>query len=187
MPLADTTVGARGTGLGDETIQLAEETMRVGKRDVAHGRVRLRSYVVEKPVHESVTLHSETVDVSRRPVSRALGAGENLFQEQTISAEGHHEEAVVSKEAHVYEEVGLNRTAADRTEEINDTLRRTEVEVDDAAVRAEGSVGRPLASTGTLQPIPTCTRGSPSIWTFFPRTARRSERSTTWTARIGSS
>ena len=155
MPVAETAVGARGTGLGDETIQLAEETMRVGKRDVAHGRVRLRSYVVEKPVTESVTLHSETVDVSRRPVSRALGAGENLFQERTISAEGHHEEAVVSKEARVYEEVGLNRTATDRTEEIKDTVRRTELEVDDATLAAGGAVRgtgasleRPIVATG---------------------------------------
>ncbi len=119
------------SGLGEETIQLAEEQLRVGKRDVNHGRVRLRSYVVETPVNESISLHSERVDVSRHPVDRALGVGENLFQERTISAEEHDEEAVVSKEARVVEEVSLGKVMQDRTQEIHDTVRKTEVEVDD--------------------------------------------------------
>ncbi len=137
-----TTAGTTGPGVteraglavgaaDEETIQLAEERLRVGKRDVNHGRVRLRSYVVEKPVNESVSLHSERVDISRRPVDRALGAGENLFQERTLSAEEHDEEAVVSKEARVYEEIGLGKVAQDRTQEVHDSVRRTEVEVDD--------------------------------------------------------
>ena len=141
------TIGERasvaGRGLaaaGEETIQLAEESLRVGKRDVNHGRVRLRSYVVEKPVHEAITLHSERVDVARRPVDRALGAGENLFQERTISAEEHSEEAVVSKEARVYEEVSLGKSAQDRTHEVNDIVRRTELEVDDARTGGAGRV-----------------------------------------------
>ncbi len=130
---------------GEETIQLAEETLRVGKRDVNHGRVRLRSYVVETPVHESINLRNEQVDVARRPVNRPLGAGENLFQERTISAEQHSEEAVVSKEAHVYEEVSLGKTAHDRTQEINETVRKTELEVDDART---GGLGRTGAVAG---------------------------------------
>ncbi len=36
----------------DEVIPVAEEHLNVGKRDVSHGRVRVRSYVVEKPVSE---------------------------------------------------------------------------------------------------------------------------------------
>ncbi len=33
-----------------DTIPLAKEEPRVGKRDVSHGRVRVRRYVVEEPV-----------------------------------------------------------------------------------------------------------------------------------------
>ena len=70
-PVAGRTgLGAAAAELGEGTIQLAEETLRVGKRDVNHGRVRLRSYVVEKPVNESISLHSERVDVARRPADR---------------------------------------------------------------------------------------------------------------------
>ena len=141
-------VGGVGAA-GEETIQLAEERLRVGKRDVNHGRVRLRSYVVEKPVNETVSLHTERVDVSRRPVDRELGAGENLFQERTISAEEHEEEAVVAKDARVIEEVTLGKVAQDRTQEIHDTVRRTEVEIDDGRTgHVAGRTGAPVAALG---------------------------------------
>ena len=143
-------VAERGLGaLGEETIQLAEESLRVGKRDVNHGRVRLRSYVVEKPVHESVNLRSEQVDIARKPVDRALGVDEALFQDRTISVEEHSEEAVVSKEARVYEEVTLGKRVQDRTQEINETVRKTEVEVDDGRT---GGVGRAGAGVGERTP-----------------------------------
>ena len=128
---ARTGIGAAARDAEQGTIQLAEETLRVGKRDVNHGRVRLRSYIVEKPVSESISLHSERVDVARRPVDRPLTAGENLFAERTLTAEEHDEEAVVSKDARVYEEVSLGKVAQDRTQEIKDTVRKTEVEVVD--------------------------------------------------------
>jgi len=41
------------------------------------------------------------------------------------------EEAVVSKEARVTEEIALRRKTDERTETISDTVRRTEVEVED--------------------------------------------------------
>ena len=136
-------------------IDIVEENLRVGKRDVNHGRVRLRSYVVEKPVHESVSLRSENVAVTRRPVDRALGAGEALFQDRTLEVEEHEEVAVVSKEARVVEEVSLGKTVQDRSQEINDTVRRTEVEVDDgrgasATARASGGQRFAIADAGRL-------------------------------------
>jgi hypothetical protein len=57
---------ARLTDRGEEVIPVAEERLRVGKRDVSHGRVRIRSYVVETPVEEQVTLREERVAVERR-------------------------------------------------------------------------------------------------------------------------
>ena len=118
--------------------------------------MRLRSYVVEKPVNESVSLHSERVDVSRRPVDRALGAGENLFQERTISAEEHEEEAVISKDARVVEEISLGKVAQDRTQEVHDTLRKTEVEVQDE--RTGHVVGRTATDVETARDVPAGTK-----------------------------
>ncbi len=42
-----------------------------------------------------------------------------------------HEEAVVSKEARVTEEITLEKDKRDRTETVRDTVRHTEVENDD--------------------------------------------------------
>ena len=133
--------GSRETGLagteaslsesGDQVIPVAQEQLRVGKRDVSHGRVRIRSYVVETPVEEQVTLREERVAVERRPVDRALGDAEQAFQERTIEAEERGEEAVVSKEARVTEEVVVRKEAEQRTETVSDTVRQTEVEVED--------------------------------------------------------
>jgi len=115
----------------DEVIPIVEERLRVGKRDTNLGRVRVRSYVVEEPVEEQVTLRQERVKVERRPVDQALSGRETVFQDRVIEAEERAEEAVVSKEARVTEEVALRKEAEQRTEKISDTVRHTEVEVED--------------------------------------------------------
>jgi uncharacterized protein (TIGR02271 family) len=121
-------LGATG---GEERIPIVEERLRVGKREVEHGRVRVRSYVVETPVQEQVTLHQERVEVERRPVGRPVAAGDDAFRERTIEATEISEEAVVSKEARVREEVVIRKEAEERTETVQETVRRTEVEVED--------------------------------------------------------
>ena len=79
-------------------IPVYEEQLRVGKRDMSHGRVRIRSYVVETPVNEQVRLRSESVQVERKPVDRPVTAGDELFQDRVIEAEERAEEAVLAKE-----------------------------------------------------------------------------------------
>jgi uncharacterized protein (TIGR02271 family) len=135
---------------GDEVIPVAEEELHVGKRDVSHGRVRVRSYVVERPVSEQVSLREEHVEVERRPVSGTTQAGAiagDPFQERTIEVEERSEEAVVSKEARVVEEVVVRKEAEQRTETISDTVRKTEVDVEDergTGVSGTGTTDRKL-------------------------------------------
>ena len=124
------TTGTAQTG-GEERIPVVEERLSVGKRETVHGRVRIRSYVVETPVQEQVTLREEHVSVERRPVAPPIAAGDDAFRERTIEATESGEEAVVSKEARVTEEVVVRKTADERTETVSDTVRRTEVEVED--------------------------------------------------------
>lgn len=122
----------------ERAIPIVEERLRVGKREVDRGGVRVRSYVVEEPVHEEVSLREERVEIERRPAGgRASAATEDagLFREQTIEVSERGEEAVVSKEAVVTEEVVVRKSADQRTENIDDTVRRTEVEVDDTRGR----------------------------------------------------
>ena len=44
---------------GDDTLELSEERLSVGKRAVSGGTTRIRRYVVETPVEEQVSLDSE--------------------------------------------------------------------------------------------------------------------------------
>jgi uncharacterized protein (TIGR02271 family) len=119
-----------------ETIPVVEERLRVGKREVDRGTVRVRSYIVEEPVHEQVRLRDERVEIERRPVNApthpvAKGSPGDLLQERTIDVTETAEQAVVAKEAVVTEEVRVRKTADERVEEIKDTVRHTEVDVED--------------------------------------------------------
>jgi uncharacterized protein (TIGR02271 family) len=128
----------------DETIPVVAENLRVGKRDVNAGSVRVRTHVVEQPVREDVTLREENVAIERRTVDRPVSDIDRAFQDRTISAEEHHEEAVVAKDARVVEEIGIRKTATDRTETIADSVRKTEVEVEDqrSSSQSQNSMGQ---------------------------------------------
>ncbi len=120
-----------GRAAGDDgTIDVVEEKLRVGKREVDHGRVRVRSYVVEEPVEADVSLREEHVRVDRHPVDRAVDS-DAAFRDQTIEATESGEEAVVRKDARVVEEISVDKTADERTETVRDTVRRTEVDIED--------------------------------------------------------
>ena len=111
-------------------IPIVEERLVVGKREVDRGGVRVRSYVVETPVSEQVSLREENVDVQRRTVDRPLTDADDAFRERTIEMTETGEEAVVGKQAVVTEEIGLKKDVGQRTEEVRDTVRHTEVEVE---------------------------------------------------------
>ncbi len=125
-----------------ETIPVIEEQLRVGKRDTSHGRVRVRSYVREQPASAEVELRSERVELERRPVDRPVTDADTAFRDQVIEAEEYREEAVVSKEARVVEEIELRKQQETRTEQVTDTVRRTEVEVEDERREVEDATGR---------------------------------------------
>lgn len=132
-PIAARPLDAVGERTFDEgeTIPVVEERVRVGKRDTTHGRIRVRSFVRETPFSEQVELTRERVEIERRPVDRAVSEGEDAFRERSIEAEEYAEEAVVSKEARVVEEIALRRASETHVETVTDVERRTEVEIDD--------------------------------------------------------
>ena len=150
-------VAAHGAAqTGTDYIPVVEERLNVGKRMVDSGRVRVRSYAVEEAVSENVTLHDETVQVDRRVVDRAVAPGdEALFADKVIEATETREQAVVSKDARVVGEVGIRKDATQRTETISDTVRRTEVEVEDGrgTVSRNRHVGAPRLRRPPRKPV----------------------------------
>ncbi len=112
-------------------IPVVEEELQVGKRSVQRGGVRVYSRIVEQPVEETVRLREEKVRVERQPVDRpATEADLRGREQQTIEVKEYAEEPVVSKQSRVVEEVRVGKDATERTETVRDTLRRTEVEVE---------------------------------------------------------
>lgn len=128
--------GRSGAALHDHdqeeaTIPVVEEELRVGKRQVESGGVRVRTHVEEKPVEETVNLREEHVNVERRPVNRAANTADfNTFEEGTLEFSEMTEEAVVDKQARVVEEVVVKKEARERQQKVRDTVRRTDVDVE---------------------------------------------------------
>jgi len=117
---------------GEAVLPVVEEQLEVGKRQAQEGGVRVYSHVVATPVTEQVTLREEHVTVDRRPVNRvATEADLSDLEDRTVEFTEESEVPVVNKSARVVEEVVVGKTATERTETINDTVRRTEVTVDD--------------------------------------------------------
>jgi len=118
-------------GGSSRAIPVVEEELKVGKREVQRGGVRVFSRVVETPVNESIGLREEHVSVERRPVDQPISTTDaTAFKEQSIELRETAEEAVVQKSARVVEEVVVGKEVTQRQEQIHDTVRHTEVEVE---------------------------------------------------------
>jgi stress response protein YsnF len=124
--------GSQGAG-AEEAVQVVEEELSVGKRKVASGGVRITTSVSERPVKETVRLREEHVGAERRSADRVLSAeeAEAAFEEKTVEMMGTREKAEVRKEARVVGEVALTKETKERQQTVTDTVRRTDVEVEE--------------------------------------------------------
>jgi uncharacterized protein (TIGR02271 family) len=105
---------------GDSSAQEA----RIGDSRRVRGGARVTSLAVEPPASEA------SAPVEGRVLSEAEIAASGLFQERVIEIGEMREEAVVSKQAVVREEVVVRKDVEERTERVSETLRRTEVQVE---------------------------------------------------------
>ena len=126
---------------GERTIPVTEEELVVGKRNVERGGVRVYSRVLEQPVSETVELEEEHVDVQRRPANRP--ASGEAFREQSFEMRERAEEPVVQKQARVVEEVTVGKKRGKSTRTVQDTVRKTDVEVEPVAATNQASYRGP--------------------------------------------
>lgn len=126
--------------LSNRSIPVIEEELQVGKREVERGGVRVRSRIIERPVEESLRLREEHVVVDRNRVDRpATESDFDTFKEGEIELRERSEVPVVNKEARVVEEVKLRKDVREREETVRDTVRSTDVEVDELRGDADDS------------------------------------------------
>jgi len=128
----DTDTVRRDTNTTDTSIPIIEEELHVGKREIETGGVRVRSRIIERPIEEHLRLREEHVHVERNPVNRPASAADlNSFKEGEIEMTEHAEIPMVDKEARVVEEVRIGKDVEEHVEDIHDTVRKTDVEIDD--------------------------------------------------------
>ncbi len=119
-------------GKNEIALPVIEEQLNVGKQVVQRGGVRIHTTVSEKPVEASVNLREEHVTVDRRPVDRAVSDADfAAVKEGTFEVKTQAEVPVVSKDARVVEEVVVGKNVTERTETVTDTVKRTDVNVEE--------------------------------------------------------
>jgi hypothetical protein len=112
----------------EQVIGVGEEVLNVGTRMVPGKTTRVRRVVVQTPVQQDVTLHTETVILERRkPI---LSSGNEVLTEVTIEMSDFNEVPVVSKTVQLVEEVLLRKEVTARTETIRDTVRQDKLEIE---------------------------------------------------------
>jgi uncharacterized protein (TIGR02271 family) len=119
----------------DDAMTRSEEELRVGTTEREAGRVRLRKYVVEDEVTQTVPVRREEVRVEREPITDA-NVGDAMdgpeISEEEHEVVLHEEEPVAERRAVPKERVRLDKDAHTEEREVSETLRKEEIEVDDA-------------------------------------------------------
>ena len=123
-------------------VPLSKEEVKVGKRTVGAGEVKLHKTVTTEQVNVPVELKREDVVVERVP-AQEIGTGKEAFQEEVIKVPLSREEPVVEKEVHVTGGVRVRKTEGVDKETIRETVRREEVDVDESGktTRLESGTG----------------------------------------------
>jgi uncharacterized protein (TIGR02271 family) len=138
-PLATGETGGPGEDTSgpntDDAMRRFEEELRVGTTEREAGRVRLKKYIVEDQVTETVPVRREEVRVEREPITdanvdHALDGPDLSDEEHEVVL--HAEEAVVDKKIVPKERVRLDKDVTTTVETVSDTVRSERVDVDDS-------------------------------------------------------
>jgi uncharacterized protein (TIGR02271 family) len=117
----------------DEAMTRSEEELRVGTTQREAGRARLRKYVVEDEVTQTVPVRREEVRVEREPITDANV--ERATAGPEISEEEHEvvlreERPVVEKRVVPKERVRLDTETVTEEREVSEELRKEHIEAD---------------------------------------------------------
>jgi uncharacterized protein (TIGR02271 family) len=127
---ADAAVRTKGTRQQSANVKLHEEKVKVGKRQVEAGGVRLRKIIRTETVNQPVELHREEIVVERVPATQSGDQpGTTMFQQEDIFIPLRREEPVVQKEARVREEVRVSKKAQTERQNVSEQVRKEDVEV----------------------------------------------------------
>lgn len=128
-PAEPTNTGRVPASEGAQKLQLKEEELKIGKRVVEAGGIRLHKVVRTETVTQPVELQREEIVIERVPAGEARAAGER-FDEQDIFIPLHREEPVIQKEARVREEVRVGKKTEVDQRQVSEQVRKEDLQVD---------------------------------------------------------
>jgi uncharacterized protein (TIGR02271 family) len=109
----------------DESIPIVEEQLRIDKREVVTGRVRVRTEVDTIEELARASLDAETVEVQRIPVDRIVDVAPTVRTEGDVTIVPVFEEImVVEKRLVLKEELHIRRRRTSKDVEVPVTLRK---------------------------------------------------------------
>jgi uncharacterized protein (TIGR02271 family) len=117
----------------DDAMTRSEEELHVGTRERESGRVRLRKYVVEDEVTQTVPVRREEVRVEREPITDAnrddaTSGPEIASDEHEVVL--HEEEPVAEKRVVAKERVRLDKDVTTDERQVSETVRKEQLDVD---------------------------------------------------------
>jgi len=119
---------------GAQRLQLLEERLRVNKEQYQAGQVRLGKRMVEHTETVNVPVREERVIIERTAGSGRVTAGDlEVGDNETVEVSVMRERVNVEKETVVAEEVNVRTEAVERQEQVSETVRREELEVEDSS------------------------------------------------------
>jgi len=149
-------------------LQLMEEHLRANKERYQAGTVRLGKRAIERQESIDVPVTEERVVIERHAVSDGKPANRELGSNQTIEVPIERERVNVQKETVVNEEVGLRKETTQRTERVQDTVRKEELDVRDEKGLLQNQ-GTPVADREGRQPDPALRNRAPMEYTAGDR------------------
>ncbi len=113
-------------------VPVVEEDLQIGTRQVEGGGVRVRTEVEEVPFTQEVVARHEEINVQRRPAHIPIEHGPpDTFREVTYEVRARAEEVEINKQLYIVEEIYINKHVVEHTETIQETVRRTKVDIEE--------------------------------------------------------
>jgi len=130
-------------------IPLREERVKVGTREVQAGSIRLRRIVRTETVNVPVELRSEDVVIERVAGERGSGGTEDISEKEIVIPVS-RQEPVVQKTTEVSGVVRARKTASKETQQVQETVRKEDVQVDRDSVRGKDVTGKGISNPDIL-------------------------------------
>jgi len=117
----------------DDAMTRSEEELHVGTTQQEAGRTRLRKYVVEDEVTQTVPVKREEVRIEREPITDANADAATdgpAISEEEHEVVLHEEEVVTEKRAVPKERIHVDKETVTDEQQVSETLRKEEVDIE---------------------------------------------------------